>query len=153
MEPYEAGIAKGRSRSIKTSVRGHIVVVLDTRRENRQLELIHPYSRCVTASEVHELVLTDEQNAKPGSKVQRVAGIGFMVFSQSGVVMVGDRFMSPGLGPLGTVVGFDVSHYPNHFNVVLYNDSWLTGREMGLYLNSEVLFSGESIWPAVTEDE
>ena len=148
VEPYEAGIARGRSRSIKTDVSGRIVVVLDTRRENRHLELIHPFSRCVRAGDVHELVLTDDTHAQPGSVVNRVAGVGFLVFDEAGVLMVGDAMRLTNGQVVGTVVGFDNSHYPNHFNIVLYNPEWLSGRDLGLTLDAPVLFAGQRDWEA-----
>lgn len=152
MDPYEAGIAKGRSRSIKSGVHAQVVVVLDTKRTNRQLDLIYPYSRCVCASEVHELVLTDDVGSKPGNKVDRVAGIGFATFTESGVLMVGDELRSPRLGLLGIVAGFDSSHAPNHFNIVLYNDLFRSGRELGLQLNEELDFSSQLHWPEEPEN-
>ena len=149
MDPYETGKATGRSPSIKTEVSGQIVVVLDTYRDNRELAMIYPYSRCVRMDEVHELIMTNERNAKPGTEVNQVSGIGFMAFQQSGVIMVGDMVRSARLGPLGRVVGFDVSHYPNHFNIVIYSEERRSGRKCGLELGDEILIDGQFVWDSL----
>jgi hypothetical protein len=146
MDPYEAGKAIGRSPSIKTSVACNLVVVLDTYRDGRELALIHPYSRCVLANDVHELIITDEAAAKPGGNVNRVAGLGFMVIAESGVVIVGDEVTCTRFGLLGTVVGFDLTHYPNHMNVVLYAAERASGRRLGLEIGEELCFAGQSTW-------
>lgn len=146
MEPYETGKAIGRSPSIKTSVTGNVVVVLDTYRDGRQLALIHPYSRCVRAADVHELIITDDASAKPGVTVDRVAGVGFMTFDMSGVVMVGDKLTCPRLGSFGVVVGFDLAHDPNHMNIVLYDTTRASGRALGLELGDELCFEAQPTW-------
>ncbi|MCL6451383.1 MAG: hypothetical protein K6T75_08835 [Acetobacteraceae bacterium] len=131
MDPYARGIARGRPPCRKADVQARLVVVLDTRREARGLELIAPYTRAVKRYDVHEFILTDEA-AGPGGTVRRVCGLGFAEVSRGGVLMVGDEVLGPGALRIGTVAGFDLSHDPNHLNVVIHVDRPLTGMELGL---------------------
>ena len=148
VEPYAAGVAVGRPSSIKTSLRARVAVVLDTRRDRRALDLIYPQTRCIRASEVHELIATSERNRGPGDQINRVAGIGFVIFKDSGVIMVGDEVSCRRLGLLGVVVGFDTAHYPNHFNIVLEAAERQTGREFGLHLGDALTVRGQPRWAA-----
>lgn len=146
MEPYRRGVAVGRPRSIKTALRARVVVVLDTRREQRALELIHPHTRCIRVGDVHEFIVTDEVERGPGDRVDRVVGIGFAAFETSGVIMVGDAVHTRRHGLLGIVSGFDESHAPNHFNIILRHEVRRTGREIGLQLDEEMVISGLNEW-------
>jgi uncharacterized protein DUF6917 len=123
-----------------------MVVVLDTRRENRALQLIHPQTRCIRAGDVHEFIVTDEMESRPGDQVNRVVGIGFAAFESSGVVMVGDAVHAGQHGLLGVIGGFDESHAPNHFNIVLKHETRRTGREIGLELDEAIVISGLAEW-------
>ena len=146
VEPYRAGVAVGRPRSLKTALQSRMVVVLDTRRESRALQLIHPQTRCIRAGDVHELIVTDEMECRPGDQVNHVVGIGFAAFDSSGVIMVGDAVHSAQHGLLGTIGGFDESHAPNHFNIVLKHETRRTGRELGLQLDEAIVISGRTEW-------
>jgi len=138
MDPYAAGLAEGRPRCRKRDVEGEIVVVLDTRREGRGLELIHPYTRAFKRNDVHELIVTDEETG-PGDRVQGVCGLGFVEIVRGGVVMVGDEVRVDGRR-IGTVAGFDLSHSDNHLNVVVHSEGRLTGIELGLALGDRISF-------------
>ena len=146
IDPYGAGVAIGRPRSIKTAVACTVCVVLDTQRTNRGLALIAPFTRCVREGEVIELIMTDDPDASPSSRVDRVFGLAFAVVAASGVVMVGDEVQVAEGAVLGKVVGFDVAHEPNHFNVVVGCANGQTGRGVGLELGSVIGFSGARAW-------
>ena len=148
MEPYRMGVAVGRPRSIKTPLRARWVVVLDTRRDQRALELIHPQTRCIRAGDVHEFIVTDEMDRGPGDRINRVAGLGFAAFETSGVIMVGDAVHTSGHGFVGIVSGFDESHAPNHFNIILKHDPRRTGREIALELDEDLVVDGRHEWEA-----
>ena len=148
VEPYEAGLARGRPQSIKTPLSGRVVVVLDTRRDQRGLALIHPQTRCIRAADVHEIIVTDEQSRGPGDQVEHVAGVGFFAFDESGVIMVGDEIRTDRTGLIGAVVGFDESHAPNHFNIVVQAARSQTGRELGLRLGDRFVVVGREAWPS-----
>lgn len=123
----------------KLEVKGHLVAVLQSKTENRGLTLIPLPSRCVCKHQVHELGTTDEQDAKPGSPVQRAAYLGFMEIEESGVILVGDEvYYNDKL--IGYVAGFDEGHMPNHLNVIIRTTDFAHGAERGMELNGSMRF-------------
>ena len=124
----------------KRPVEGRVVCVLDAWSERRGMQLEPHSSRAVTAGEIHELAMTDDPRARPESRVDRVAYIGFVEFVRGGVILVGDR-VTLGQRELGEVVGFNTTHYPNHMNILLRNPQWQTGRGLGVALEEPAVFS------------
>jgi uncharacterized protein YuzE len=100
---------------------------------------IHP-SRAVPKGEIHELVATDDPQAKPGKVVDRVAYIGFFEVEEGGIILVNDRVTVEGQ-EIGQVVGFDFTHAPNHLNILIRAATPMTGPELGLKLGGRVVFS------------
>lgn len=139
-DPYAAGKFSANPYAKKTVIRGSLVVVLDGKMDNRGLELIKPISRCIRTQDVHELILTDETSAKPGSKVDRIAYLGFFEAAQGGVLVSGDEVYVND-EPIGTLAGFDETHMPNHLNIVIYTDHLQTGMESGAQLGMEIRFA------------
>ncbi len=105
-------------------------VVMRGRRETREFELIGEQTRTLCRHEVHEFILTDEEGQGPGGIVNRCAYIGFAEVLDGGLIAVGDRLEAGGL-LIGTVVGFDYNHMPNHMNIVLHSENMRTGEELG----------------------
>lgn len=136
-DPYKEKLFSANPYAAKREIAGKLVVVLQGRLENRGLQLITPISRAVLRNEIHELIVTDEQGAVPGSGVQRIAYLGFMEVGCGGVVVTGDEVSCNGL-VLGRIAGFDETHLPNHLNIVVYSPERLDGVELGLRLESEV---------------
>ena len=62
--------------------------------------------------------------------------------------MVGDEIRTDRTGLIGTVVGFDESHAPNHFNIVVQAARSQTGRELGLRLGDRFVVVGREAWPS-----
>jgi len=123
----------------KRTVEAIVVKVLVHRRDDRGMSL-EPYaSRCVRVGEVHELVTTDHRDTRPGARIDRVAFLGFAEITRAGVVDRGDR-LRVGDRLVGTVLGFDACHYPNHYNVLITTDETLTGSDLGLLPETEVRF-------------
>jgi hypothetical protein len=131
VEPYSAGLVQKNPFVKRRKTLGEIVAVMDLKLLTRRLILIEPQSRALKRGEIHELILTDEERAKPGTEVSRVAYLCMFEVKEGGVVVVGDSVVSRGV-VLGHVVGFDETHAPNHINIVLRNDRFLTGAELGL---------------------
>jgi hypothetical protein len=133
IDPYEAGMNKGGKPRIisRTPVKGRIIAVLTSTRDARSLQLIHPWTRCVGRHEVHELLLTDEMDARPGMEVNRVAAICFMEFTEGGLIMGTDRVVIGGK-EIGSLLGFDETHCPNHMNIVLRGPARKTGEQWGI---------------------
>jgi hypothetical protein len=139
-EPHGSGLLDKYPYAAKSDVLGRVVCVLDARSEERGMELtIHP-SRALCRHEIHELAITDELAAAPGRTVNRVAYLAFLAIEQGGVVLQGDEVLV-GEQCLGKVVGFDLTHFPNHLNVVAFAEPSQTGLELDLQLGDILTFS------------
>ena len=102
----------------KRPVEGEVVALLHIEFEDRGLEFIQTKSRTVKLNEIHELMITDEEDAAPGGGADRVRAIAFFEITKSGLIVVGDEVTINGK-KLGTLAGYDVTHMPNHINVVV----------------------------------
>ncbi len=124
----------------KTVVRGRINCVLHARAENRGLELVPFPSRAVLKHEIHELILTAEDEAAPGKTVNQISYLGYFEVEDGGVLWSGDEVMLDGK-PLGLLAGYDLTHFPNHMNIVLKIAPPLyTGYESGLHPGAVIEF-------------
>lgn len=126
----------------KRPVEAQVVCVLHARSEQRGMQLEHHPSRAVPAGEIHELAVTDDPAAGPGSRVERVAYVGFVEIVRGGVILAGDRVTLDDR-ELGRVAGFDCTHFPNHMNILVYSPEWQTGRESGANVESFVVFCAD----------
>ena len=139
-DPYVSGKWGGSKPYItsRTAMRGRVIAVLTSTQEKRGLQLIHPWTRCIRASEVHELQLTDEADVRPGGVANRCAAIAFFEFKDGGLLVGGDKVIIAGK-EIGTLVGFDETHMPNHLNILLYGPERKTGLQLGLKGGDEVV--------------
>ncbi|MEN8243408.1 MAG: hypothetical protein ABFS43_00750 [Thermodesulfobacteriota bacterium] len=138
--PYKSGIIGGRPRiESRTKLTGRIVAVLTSKRDQRGLKLIHPYTRCIKKNEIHEFLMTDEIEALPGATVNRVSAIAFIEFTEGGVIMERDAVHVRGK-EIGKIAGFDESHFPNHMNILLKGPERKTGLEHGIEGGDSVEF-------------
>ena len=135
-DPYAAGMFRSHPFARKRDVKARLAVILRGKLEERGLNLVVPISRAVKKNEVHEIIITDESAAGPGSEVNRIAYVGFAEIVSGGVLVVGDELVC-GDRLLGTIAGFDETHLPNHLNIVLFGER-LTGVELNLALESEI---------------
>jgi hypothetical protein len=142
VDPYQAGMIKEDvyAKAKKRKVRGLVVVVLDVKLENRGYKLIPAPSRAVLSGEIHELISTDEEKAKPGEEVNGIGVIGFAEFTVGGVLAAGDKVVI-GKMEIGVVAGFDETHAPNHLNIIIRTFRRVTGLDLGIELEEEVTFS------------
>lgn len=136
-DPYKKGMFKANPYAKKKTMKGNLVVVLDGKYEERGLQLIPQPSRCLISDEVHEMILTDEDK-KPGETVNKIAYIGFFTVKESTVIIVGDQVKINGQ-VIGKIAGFDETHMPNHYNIVIYGKERISGNERNLDLNDEVV--------------
>ncbi|AEE91506.1 conserved protein of unknown function [Tepidanaerobacter acetatoxydans Re1] len=136
-DPYKKGMFKANPYAKKKPLKGNLVVVLDGKYDERGLQLIPQPSRCLVADEVHEIILTDEDK-KPGDTVNKIAYIGFFTVKESTVIIVGDEVKINGQ-VIGKIAGFDETHMPNHYNIVIYGNDRISGNERSLNLNDEVI--------------
>jgi len=139
-DPYQAGFITVHKWE-KVDVTGEMLLILDTEMDERGLNLIAPRTRALRRYEIHELLLTDEEEASPGKVVNRVAGIGFAEIEKGGVVVVGDRVLIEG-AQIGEVAGFDETHMPNHLNIVIRAQKRVNGVRLGLHPRNKVLITG-----------
>lgn len=138
VDPYKAGFFTENPYAAKRTIKGKLAVILRGKLEKRGLELISTISRAVLKNEVHELIATDQENAGPGSKVDKIAYLGFIEITDGGVMTVGDTLTCKDK-VLGKVIGFDETHLPNHLNIVIVSGLRADGVEQNLQLESEVI--------------
>lgn len=124
----------------KRSIIGTVVKVLTHHRHDRGMYLEPFASRCVRAGEVHELATTDHIDTAAGALVDRVWFLGFVEIANAGVIDRGDEVWIRG-ELVGTVLGFDACHFPNHYNILIHTDEPRTGPQLGLRPEFDVLFS------------
>ena len=141
-DPYSAGMLKKNLYVKRIPIAGRIVAVLEGRLEDRGLQLISPPSRAVLRHEIHELILTDETEAGPGGKVERIAYLGFFEVAEGGIIRAGDAVIIAGR-KVGVIAGYDETHMPNHLNIILKDEQRITGSELGIELGDEIMIKGE----------
>ncbi|MBQ1093384.1 hypothetical protein [Streptomyces sp. B93] len=128
-----------REDGAKRAVSATVVKVLTHRRHDRGMTLEQFTSRCVRRGEVHELVTTDQAESPPGARIDRVGFLGFAEIQDAGVLDRGDEVWADGR-LVGTVLGFDSCHFPNHYNVLIAVDALVTGPELNLRPETSVSF-------------
>ncbi|MBP8717660.1 MAG: hypothetical protein KBI07_01030 [Candidatus Atribacteria bacterium] len=142
MDPHASGLVTKNTYSSKRKIQSSVVAVLQLVMEGRELNLIKPISRAVKKNEIHELIVTDEKEAKPGSVVNQVSYIAFIEISQGGVIVVGDEvYWNNNL--LGIVAGFDDTHMPNHQNIVLYSTKRVTGKDLHINIEDPIIIQAQ----------
>ena len=130
-------------------VYGEVVTVLDLELETRGLQLIPTYSRVLVAHSIHELVVTDEIDKKPGETVNRVAFLAFFEVLRSGCIIVGET-LNAGQSAIGTILGFDETHQPNHMNIVIGVHQRRTGKQLGFELGTPISLEARRGGPSST---
>jgi hypothetical protein len=120
-------------------VLSRFVVILGGYRQDRGLRLEPLYSRAVQAGEVHELIVTSDSTAGPGATVDDIAYLGFIEIERSGVLYVGSTVSING-AEVGCLAGFDLTHAPNHLNLVIVADGARDGGDSGAQLETKVIF-------------
>jgi hypothetical protein len=120
--PYDMNLITPSVYGDRRPVRGEIVALLHITFEDRNLELIPARSRGLRNNEIHELMITDEEEAGPGGGTDRVSAIAFFEVLEGGLAVVGDKVSIDGK-PLGRVAGYDLTHMPNHMNVLVKAES------------------------------
>ncbi|GAB3300033.1 DUF6917 domain-containing protein [Parasphingorhabdus pacifica] len=123
----------------KRALVGTVVKVLLHHRDRRGMSLEPHASRCVRQGEVHELVTTDHRETDGGARIDRVGFLGFAEFDAAGVLDRGDELWI-GDRRVGTVLGFDACHFPNHYNVLIQVDAPVSGADLGLEVEAAVSF-------------
>ena len=138
-DPYASGRVQGRRDWPHSELEARFVAVLKSTREDRGLELILPATRAIRKNEIHEFILTDEDDAAPGKVVNRVAYVAFAEFTKGGMLVEGDEVVVRGV-TIGEIAGFDETHMPNHQNIVIRGPERKTGLDLGAKVGDLISF-------------
>ncbi|MFC1798261.1 DUF6917 domain-containing protein [Thermodesulfobacteriota bacterium] len=130
---YENDMDKTKRRPVK----GHIISVCSRRSEKRGLRLIPHETRALCKHEIHELVTTDEINAGPNKTVNKVAIVCFFEITQGSTSVVGSPVFINNK-KIGEIAGFDDTHFPNHYNIVVISPQRFTGIEAILGIGDKI---------------
>jgi len=121
----------------KRNVEGELLYIFCMRADNRYMSLETLVTRALRAGEVHELIVSSSPGLAPGADVPDVAYVGFFEVDRAGIAEVGDEvFVGDRL--LGRLAGFDLTHMPNHMNIVVASAEAATGAELGLEVGTRV---------------
>ena len=101
---------------------------MDHTRHDRAIEPSKWQTRCIRAGEVHEFI---NVGPSPRYPVDHVEYYGFATFDTSGVLAVGDTLVCDGR-TLGTISGFDETHMPNHYNILVEGPDLRNGHSLEL---------------------
>ena len=118
LKSYKTGSIPSASLLRKNDVASRLVAIYEVILEDRGYVLITPRTRAVLTNEIHELIITDEMEASPDKIVNHVAVLGFMEVKKGGIIAVGDT-VSVKNETLGEIAGFDLTHMPNHLNIIV----------------------------------
>jgi len=142
IDPYESGMVTNPMIIGRPGMECRVVAVLTSVKEKRGLKLIHPQTRCLRKNDIHELLMTDEPDAGPGARVDRVTGIAFVEFTTGGVMIKGDAVLV-GDVPIGEIAGFDETHMPNHYNILMKSRKRVTGKDLGLNAGDKIFIAAD----------
>ncbi len=120
--PYDPKLITPSVYGDRRPVLGEVVALLHITFQDRGLKLIQARSRALLKNEIHELMITDEEGAVPGGGAERVSAIAFFEVRRGGLAVVGDEVTIGGRA-LGALAGFDMTHMPNHMNVLVKSAS------------------------------
>lgn len=137
MDPYKEKLIAGSLCSKKALVWGRVVAVMDAKISRRGLRLMVSPTRALLSGQIHELIVTDEEDAAPGKTVNRIAYVAFFELEKGGVVAKGDKVTLQG-ETIGEIVGFDETHAPNHLNIVARSKERCSGEELGVELGNRL---------------
>ncbi|EHN73183.1 hypothetical protein SMCF_7389 [Streptomyces coelicoflavus ZG0656] len=115
----------------KLPVRTSAVRLLFHETVRRGMILAQAGSAAVRSGEIHELVVTREDTDVAGARIDHVAYLGFIEFTDPAMLTRGDTFWL-GDRKLGTFAGYDESHLPNHLNLILSSDELVTAEDVDL---------------------
>jgi hypothetical protein len=123
----------------KRQLAGLFVALMTHSRTDRGMSLIDFRTRCIRAGDIHEMVSTDQSDAVLGDRIDRVGYLGFAEFTAGGVMEVGDPVRVAGT-QIGRVLGFDDTHFPNHYNILIATDRLLTSEDINLDVECPITF-------------
>lgn len=126
-----------------------LVKLLFHKQTARGMRVAEFETRCLCTGEIHELVTTDYVEARCGDTIDRVGFLGFSEVLRGGIVEKGDSVWVEN-EQIGTVIGFDDCHFPNHYNVLIGVNALITAADLPVGVEGRVRFFGARAGP--TED-
>jgi L-arabinose 1-dehydrogenase len=150
-EAYAIATCKERRARMRSKdvLEAKLVKLLFHRREDRGMTLAPWASRCIRRGEIHEIVTTVDVSAPV---IDRVGFLGFAEFAAGGVLDRGDEVWLGSLR-LGTVLGFDECHAPNHLNILIASDSTPTSADLAAGVGDRLHFAEPQPDPIPTNKE
>ena len=139
MDPYKIDLIEKVPFAKKNRVFSKLVAIMDMELKKRGLQLIPAYTRALQKNEIHELIITDEKKAGPNKKVNNISYLGFVRIEEGGIVAIGDKVSLEGK-IIGEVAGFDETHMPNHWNIVIKSSKKATGIKLNAPIEGEIIF-------------
>jgi hypothetical protein len=116
--------------SEKRTIKGKFVAIMNFSNPKRGINLTEFKTRCLLKSEIHEFILCAE-DTDPSKPIDKVFYLGFGELLEGGVMEIGDTLYL-GDKPFGTILGFDETHFPNHYNILITTKHLQTGLELGV---------------------
>lgn len=140
-DSYRIGRAKHTRLRMpsKLPVSTRVVRLLFHVADDRGMTLSPAGSRCVPVGQIHELVTTTDRPVNAGDVVDNVGFLGFVEFKDPAMLCRGDEVWLGDLR-LGTVAGFDESHFPNHYNILIRSERLWTAGAVDLRPLDEIRF-------------
>lgn len=128
--------------SQKRTIQGSWSAIMNLERSDRGM-IVTPFrTRCLLTGEIHEFILC-EKGLNPDEPIDRVSYLGFGEILTGGVAEVGDEFYVDDT-LLGALIGFDETHAPNHYNILIASDRLLPGSTLGLQVDGDFSIRGQS---------
>ena len=121
-----------------TPIETTFVALLGHYHENRHMVQSEYNTRCIQQGEIHELIYLKE---KKGGLVDLANAwyLGFIEFQNAGVLAKG-MDIEIGGQIIGKLAGFDNTHSPNHYNILISSKHPKTGSELGVELGDSCQF-------------
>lgn len=139
-DPYLDGQIDDNPIVSLASITCEIVAVLDLELRERGLKVMNTMSRSFRRYDIGEFVLTKEE-VTLGEAVNKVSYIGFAQAQNSGQMTVGQSVLLDGAS-IGEVAGFDRTHAPNHYNVIISTQDPQTGKQLGVSVGDDLTLEG-----------
>jgi hypothetical protein len=123
-----------------------VVAVIDLLRDDRGLRLAAWTSRAIRTGEIHELVATSMEEGASSERIDAVAYLAFVEFTQGGVMLVGSVLRRENV-EVGRLLGFDDTHMPNHMNLIVQSVRRATGAKLGWRIGDRIDFDAPPAAP------
>ncbi|GGK75322.1 DUF6917 domain-containing protein [Mangrovihabitans endophyticus] len=122
----------------RREVCGTWVAVMTHRRRDRGVRPAEWRTRCLRSGEIHEFIVCQPPD-DPDAVIDEVCYLGFAEISRGGVVVLGDELWC-GDRLIGVVHGFDETHMPNHYNILVRSPDPQTGADLALQIAGPIVF-------------